>query len=51
MRRRRLPWWKVWQHGLRQPWILPAALPPLRMLLVWDNLAGHHTPDMVQWLY
>lgn len=20
------------------------------MLLVWDNLAGHHTPDMVLWL-
>ena len=25
-------------------------LPPLRMLLVWDNLAGHCTPDMVLWL-
>lgn len=42
--------WQVWQHGLRQPLTLPAALPPLRMLLVWDNLAGHHTPDMVLWL-
>ena len=21
----------------------PAELPPLRMLLVWDNLAGHNT--------
>jgi hypothetical protein len=28
---------------------LPAKLPPLRALLVWDNLAGHHTPTMVQW--
>jgi hypothetical protein len=42
--------WQVWQHGLRQPMTLPAALPPLRMLLVWDNLAGHYTPDMVLWL-
>jgi transposase len=42
--------WQVWQHGLRQPLTLPAALPPLRMLLIWDNLAGHHTPDMVLWL-
>jgi hypothetical protein len=23
--------------------ILPSQLPPLRMLLVWDNLAGHQT--------
>ena len=29
---------------------LPAALPPLRMLLVLDNLAGHKTPDFVLWL-
>ena len=29
---------------------LPKLLPPLRMLLVWDNLAGHLTPDMVLWL-
>lgn len=33
-----------------QAHLLPLeALPPLRMLLVWDNLAGHHTPSMVQW--
>jgi hypothetical protein len=24
---------------------LPADLPPLRILLVWDNLAGHKTPE------
>ena len=42
--------WQVWQHGLRQPMTLPAALPPLRMLLVWDNLAGHYTPALVLWL-
>ena len=25
------------------------ALPPLRLLLVWDNLTGHKTPDLVLW--
>ena len=24
-------------------------LPPLRLLLVWDNLRGHHTPTLVRW--
>ena len=28
----------------------PADLPPLRVLPVWDNLAGHKTPEMVPWL-
>ncbi len=27
------------------------ALPPLRLILVWDNLAGHLTPDLVVWLF
>ena len=42
--------WTVWQAGLTQPFTLPADLPPLRALLVWDNLAGHKTPEMVCWL-
>lgn len=42
--------WQRWQQGLSQPMTLPKQLPPLRMLLVWDNLAGHLTPDMVLWL-
>jgi len=42
--------WQVWQQGLRQPSTLPTALPPLRMLLVWDNLAGHYTAEMGGWL-
>jgi DDE superfamily endonuclease len=25
-------------------------LPPVRLLLIWDNLKGHHTPDLVAWL-
>ena len=41
--------WAVWQAGLTMPFPLPHALPPLRLLLVWDNLAGHTTPDRVLW--
>jgi hypothetical protein len=26
-----------------------AELPPVRMGLIWDNLAGHHTPEIVRW--
>ena len=29
---------------------LPDPLPPLRLILVWDNLAGHKTPALVSWL-
>jgi DDE superfamily endonuclease len=28
-----------------------AALPPLRLLLVWDNLAGHRSWPIVEWLF
>jgi transposase len=42
--------WKVWQDGLAERFTLPETLPPLRLLLVWDNLAGHKTPEMVGWL-
>src|SRR4051795_36289 len=42
--------WAVWQAGLTLPFTLPHTLPPLRLLLVWDNLAGHKTPDLVLWL-
>jgi transposase len=42
--------WAVWQAGLTLPFTLPQNLPPLRLLLVWDNLAGHKTPDLVRWL-
>lgn len=40
----------MWQSGLAAPFTLPEQLPPLRLLLVWDNLAGHKTPEMVLWL-
>jgi hypothetical protein len=43
--------WVIWQAGLSRPITLPAALPPLRLLLVLDNLAGHLTPAFVLWLF
>lgn len=42
--------WERWQEGLTRHFTLPQALPPLRMLLVLDNLTGHKTPDFVLWL-
>ena len=39
--------WQTWQEGLALRFTPPEQLPPLRMLLVWDNLAGHRTPEMV----
>src|SRR5262249_55407706 len=43
--------WERWQWGLKCPITLPAVLPPLRLLLVLDNLAGHRTPELVLWLF
>ncbi len=43
--------WLPWQEGLTLPITLPAELPPLRMLLIWDNLAGHYTRELVLWLF
>src|SRR4051794_29030124 len=42
--------WAVWQAGLTMPFSLPDDLPPLRLLLVWDNRTGHKTPELVLWL-
>jgi hypothetical protein len=28
-----------------------APLPPLRLILIWDNLAGHVSTSMVMWLF
>ena len=42
--------WLDWREGLKVKFTLPSQLPPLRMLLVWDNLAGHHTPELMIWL-
>lgn len=43
--------WARWQEGLTVRPTLPADPPPLRMLLVLDNLAGHKTPSFVRWLF
>jgi len=43
--------WTAWQAGLGRPITLRAVMPPLRMLLVLDNLAGHRTPELILWLF
>jgi hypothetical protein len=43
--------WDRWQEGLSMKPTLPIDPPPLRMLLVLDNLAGHKTPELVCWLF
>ncbi len=43
--------WERWQEGLSIKPTLSAQLPPLRMLLVLDNLAGHKSPAFVLWLF
>jgi DDE superfamily endonuclease len=42
--------WEQWQEGLTVRVALDGELPPLRMLLVLDNLAGHKTPSLQRWL-
>ena len=38
--------WATWLgHEPRAP------LPPLRLLLIWDNLAGHRSWSIVRWLF
>ena len=43
--------WQEWQKGLSVRITLATQLPSLRMLLIWDNLQGHYTPEMVLWLF
>jgi len=43
--------WQAWQQGLSKRITLAEKLPPLRMLLIWDNLQGHYTPELVLWLF
>ncbi|NEP20356.1 MAG: transposase [Leptolyngbya sp. SIO4C1] len=42
--------WQQWREGLTVTFTLPQRLPPLRLLLVWDNLRGHQTPELMVWL-
>jgi len=43
--------WQTWREGLSVYLPLPQKLPPLRMLLVLDNLAGHKSVEFVHWLF
>jgi hypothetical protein len=43
--------WQRWQEGLSVKPTLPAEPPPLRILLVLDNLTGHKTPELLLWLF
>jgi len=43
--------WQRWQEGLSVKPTLSAELPPLRMLLVLDNLTGHKTAELLLWLF
>ncbi|MEO6892090.1 MAG: hypothetical protein ABI324_24145 [Ktedonobacteraceae bacterium] len=42
--------WQRWQEGLQVAPSIGDDMPPLRLLLVLDNLSGHHTPSFVMWL-
>jgi hypothetical protein len=38
-----------WSEAEVARWESNAPLPPIRLILVWDNLCGHTTPEMVVW--
>lgn len=42
--------WESWQAGLTIAPSISEVITPLRLLLVLDNLAGHHTPSLFGWL-
>jgi len=42
--------WACWQAGLSVRFTLLEELPPLRMLLILDNLSGHKNAAFVCWL-
>ena len=43
--------WMSWQAGLSLPITLPSKLPPLRLLLVLDNLTGHKSRSWLLWCF
>lgn len=43
------PWYAQWEAWLDHPPRTPK--PPLRIVLVLDNLAGHLSYDLVQWFF
>jgi len=40
--------WSDWDYH-EDAYLLDQHLPPVRVLLIWDNLKGHYTLDLVQW--
>ncbi len=44
-------YWEQWREGLAVKATLLKDPPPLRVLLVYDNLTGHHTPELLCWLF
>lgn len=38
-----------WSEAEIARWESNAPLPPIRLILVWDNLCGHTTPELVGW--
>jgi hypothetical protein len=43
--------WNRWEEGLQIPLTRSAEPPPLRLLLVLDNLVGHKNYEFVRWCY
>jgi len=43
--------WEMWSEGLSERPALPAELPPLRLLLVIDNISGHKSLALVEWFF
>jgi hypothetical protein len=39
-----------WTAAAQEGWGLTGPLPPIRMILVWDNLSGHKNQELVRWL-
>jgi len=44
--------WETWGWDAvrQQEWGLDDPLPPIRLILIWDNLTGHKNRELVQWL-
>jgi hypothetical protein len=40
--------WEEWLPATAPPW-WAEGFPPLRVLLIWDNLQGHHNWEFEQW--
>lgn len=43
--------WETWRDGLQHTVTWPMQLPPLRLLLIMDNLVGHKNPKWLCWCF